>query len=342
MRGILVLIGILFFPVFSFSQTRTANSDGNWSNSGSWQGGNIGGAVDNDDDVVINTNIDVTIQAGESYIIASLDPNKNSSLTIDATGSLTITGDFNVAKEFVINVDGDLIVQGNMSVAKSLTFNVTGSVIIQGDVDLAKDATLDIDGTVTVNGDVDFGKDNVVLGTGTLAVTGTCADQDGDDCGDTQILTAGDTLYSIASGNFNASTTWSYFSEGSTCGCIPASTKHVVIEGTDKVTMNVNGEVLSMEVGTGELEWNGDYDLTFYGSNGLLVNTNGVIDAASNGDARMYFNQSNLTYTLENNGTLSCYNPTLQLNSLHEISNISLYNLDFLLLKLVDELHPLN
>jgi len=211
------------------AQTRTITSSGNWSNSGNWQGGNIGGAVDNNDDVVMNNDIDITIQNGETYTIATLDVSKDGSLTIDVGGILTVTGSVNVDKDFTINVDGDLIIEGDLLVAKSLQLNVTGNLTILGNVDVAKDAQLDVqgamaiggdftsakdaqvnvDGTLDITGDLDLGDGSVITGSGTVT-NGSCS---GAACGDSQILPVELIYFTAASSGDKVNLTWATASE---------------------------------------------------------------------------------------------------------------------------------
>lgn len=158
---------ILFLSLLTYnlhSQTRTITGSGDWSNSSNWQGGNIGGAVDNDDDIVMQNNIDITIKSGESYTVATLDVSMNGSITVDAGGILLVTGNVIVDKDFTINVGGDFTIQGNMVVAKSLTLNVYdgGSFTVEGDIDMAKDASLDLQGDMDVGGSLTSAKDAVI------------------------------------------------------------------------------------------------------------------------------------------------------------------------------------
>lgn len=195
-----VLFSILFFTSFNVLAQATANSDGNWSDTGSWQGNNIG---DGGEDVTMNANIDLIIQAGESYTIGALDVGKTGSVTINAGGLLIINGTLVADKEFTINVAGTLTLNGNMDVAKTLALNVTGTMTVDGNVNMAKDAGVTVDGslgvtgsfssaqnaTVTINGDMDvdgdlnLGAGSTILGTGPVS-TGTCS---GDACGDEQL-----------------------------------------------------------------------------------------------------------------------------------------------------------
>lgn len=194
---LLILITIVALDVLGQA---TANSDGNWSNTGSWQGGNIG---DGGETVSMNANIDLVIQAGESFTISSLNVGKTGSITINSGGTLILNGPFIADKEFTINVAGLFTVNGNITVQKDLVLNVTGTMDVDGSIDMAKDAALTIDGslgvtgsvtsaqntTVTVNGDftiggnLDLGTGSQILGTGPVD-TGGCT---GAACGDEQL-----------------------------------------------------------------------------------------------------------------------------------------------------------
>ena len=166
------VISFLFIASAVNAQTRTINSTGNWSNSGNWISGNIGGAVDNDDDVTMVAGNDITIQNGETYTIASYSVGQGGSLTVDAGGVLIVTGDFDADKDFTINIDGDLTIQGNLNIAKSIQMNITGNLNVEGNVDMAKDAQVDVQGNMTVEGDFTSAKDAQVNVDGTLDVTG--------------------------------------------------------------------------------------------------------------------------------------------------------------------------
>jgi len=166
------------------------SGSGNWSNSSKWISGAIGGAVANDDDVQMQNNIDITIQNGESYTIATLNVSKDGSLTIDLGGALTITGTVNVDKNFTINVAGDLIISGDLDVAKSLQLNVTGNLTVMGDMTAAKDAQIDVQGSVTIEGDFTVAKDAQITVDGTIDVTGTITAGTGSVLNGTGVVTA--------------------------------------------------------------------------------------------------------------------------------------------------------
>lgn len=178
------------------AQTRTITGSGNWSTANRWQGNQIGGASDNDDAVVMNNELNITIQNGQNYTIASFTVGKEGSLTINAGGSLTITGLVTVDKAFTINVNGSITVEGNMNVDKELTLNVgsTGSFTVEQDVVLGKDASLDVQGDMTVDGDFSTDKEAVVNvgGTGSLDVGGELDLGDGSTITGSGDVSAGD------------------------------------------------------------------------------------------------------------------------------------------------------
>ncbi|MGB3468821.1 MAG: T9SS type A sorting domain-containing protein [Cyclobacteriaceae bacterium] len=196
----LVLFYLLLFSTYSAIGQATANSDGDWSSTGSWQGGNIG---DGGENVSMNANTDLTILVGESFTIGALDVGKNGTITIDSGGELIINGTLLADKEFTINVEGSLTVNGSMNVAKTLVLNVTGTMTVNGNVDMAKDAGVTVDGslgvtgsfnsaqnaTVTVNGnmavggDLNLGTGSTILGTGPVSA-GECT---GSACADEQL-----------------------------------------------------------------------------------------------------------------------------------------------------------
>ncbi len=106
-RHILSILIIILVSFTALAQTRTITGSGDWSDITNWNGLLVGGAIDDNDDVVMNDNIDITIKNGESYTIASLDVSKDGSLTIEVGGILIVTGTVNVDKDFTINVLGD-------------------------------------------------------------------------------------------------------------------------------------------------------------------------------------------------------------------------------------------
>jgi cytoskeletal protein CcmA (bactofilin family) len=169
---LLLILATVIYSNESYGQTRTITGSGNWSTSGNWTGGNIGGDVDNNDDVVLNDNMDIVIQNGETYTIATFAVGKDGSLTINAGGALIITGTFLADKDFTINIAGDLTIQGDLDVAKSLVLNVTGNLIVNGNVTAAKDAVFDVQGSMQVDGDLISAKDAVVNVDGALTVAG--------------------------------------------------------------------------------------------------------------------------------------------------------------------------
>ena len=185
-----------FIVLLSFSvlgQTRTITGSGNWSNSSNWAGGNIGGAVDNDDDVVMNNGNDIIVQDGESYTIATLDAGKEGKIIVEEGGTLIITGDVNIEKEFTIEIEGSFNVGGDMDVAKEfdLVVKESGNFNISGDMDLAKEASFDIKGNMGVGGDLSFEKDADIDVDGLIDVDGAVSfEKDSDVSGSGYIVSA--------------------------------------------------------------------------------------------------------------------------------------------------------
>jgi len=163
-RHILSILIIILVSFTALAQTRTITGSGDWSDITNWNGLLVGGAIDDNDDVVMNDNIDITIKNGESYTIASLDVSKDGSLTIEVGGILIVTGTVNVDKDFTINVLGDFTIENDLIVAKDLVMNVgtDGNFNVGGDVTLDKDATLDILGEMSVAGSLTSAKDATI------------------------------------------------------------------------------------------------------------------------------------------------------------------------------------
>lgn len=70
------------------------------------------------------------------------------------------------------------------------------------------------------------------------------------------IPTGPNTLFAIASGNWNNGNTWSVSSGGVACGCIPNNNSEVHIECGYTVNMNVDGQTKDIDIyGGGQLKW---------------------------------------------------------------------------------------
>lgn len=185
---------VVILPIIAYAATRNISSDGNWTDSGIWTGGNIGGAAD---DVTTSATVDVTIESGDNITILIFTPGNSNSMTIDAGGQLTAVG-LTVNNGFTLNVDGDLIINGDLSVNNNLILNVSGSVTINGNVIMNNGAGLDVtstgtieitgdftggnntdvnvDGSLGVAGDVSVGNGSNLTGTGTFSAGGSCDD----------------------------------------------------------------------------------------------------------------------------------------------------------------------
>ena len=116
-----------------------------------------------------------------------------------------------------------------------------------------------------------------------------------------------DVLYCINSGNINAEI-WALKSAGTTCYCTPDAETDITVEGGHKVTVNTNASIgtitLGTGVGTGELEWGGNYKIDIYDAAGVTVAGNGTIDRNGNDDAQLEFDQGTVSYTFNNKGSV--------------------------------------
>jgi len=91
-------------------------------------------------------------------------------------------------------------------------------------------------------------------------------------------------LYSIASGNWSSSGTWSQTSGGTTCYCIPTSVNEVVIENDKTVTMDGNpGVAKSLTVQTGGIATWTSALTTNIGTSGVNIVSTGDITGSSAG-----------------------------------------------------------
>ncbi len=190
---------LILWPLILYAATRTVTATGNWSDTGTWLGGNIPVSTD---DVLMNSSTGVTVQAAEDITAKTLVTGNSNTITVNSTGQLTIDNTgldaLTTNNNTTIVVDGTMIINGNMVDNNSLFFTITGTVIINGDLIMANNATIDVDGTGTliingsltgnnntdvnvdgemeVNGDINVGNNSDLTGTGTLSVTGSCTD----------------------------------------------------------------------------------------------------------------------------------------------------------------------
>ena len=89
MKNLVHAFLVLVFPVIGYSQNISLT--GNWSNTASWDAGNIGDLIT--ENVTMDNSIGtITIQNTESYTIGNYDMGNSNTLTIDAGGALTIGG----------------------------------------------------------------------------------------------------------------------------------------------------------------------------------------------------------------------------------------------------------
>ena len=123
-----------------------------------------------------------------------------------------------------------------------------------------------------------------------------------------------DTVYSIQSGNWSTEGNWSLSSGGCSCVCTPKGTDStsVIIEGNDVISLTAADEVHKLIIGTstgagsgaGTLQWNGGFDLDFYGDDGCIdIRSNGSLNRNGNAGWSLDFdNTSGANYTWNNDG----------------------------------------
>ncbi|OFY84446.1 MAG: hypothetical protein A3F72_13640 [Bacteroidetes bacterium RIFCSPLOWO2_12_FULL_35_15] len=91
-------------------------------------------------------------------------------------------------------------------------------------------------------------------------------------------------LYSIATGNWSTSGTWSYTSGGVSCACFPTSSDSVTIENNFTVTMDGNsGSAKSLTINTGGVATWASALTTNIGSGGIKIEATGDITGTANG-----------------------------------------------------------
>jgi hypothetical protein len=112
-------------------------------------------------------------------------------------------------------------------------------------------------------------------------------------------------LYSIASANWNAGTTWSTIGfAGATCNCTPDGDSRVIIGNNRTVNLNVDGTVAGVEIqNTGRLQWtNNTIDLTMARGGTINVQSGGTLTRNNRTGSSVTFNA--YAYTATVNGTL--------------------------------------
>ncbi len=199
MRIYLTVFFLLIWPIFLYAATRNVSTSGNWSDTGTWTGGNIPGATD---DVTMSNGQNLTVESTDNVTVLTITPGNTNTITIDAGGQLTVNNPGNSAfivnNGFTLNVDGTLIVNGDFVVNNNMELNVTGTMIINGDLIMnngplllinttgsltvdgdfigGNNTVVDTDGTIDVTGDVDVGNGSSLSGSGTFSTGGSCAD----------------------------------------------------------------------------------------------------------------------------------------------------------------------
>lgn len=117
--------------------------------------------------------------------------------------------------------------------------------------------------------------------------------------------------YSIASGNFNAASTWSDASGGAAVAVAPANngTVSFIIEGGYTVNMNADFSIDSLTLGAsgnGYLEWTaGNVQLDVNGGGVITIASGSYLDENGQTNADIVFNDGSFTYSIVNSDNLN-------------------------------------
>ncbi|KPL25972.1 MAG: hypothetical protein AMS23_03860, partial [Bacteroides sp. SM1_62] len=116
-----------------------------------------------------------------------------------------------------------------------------------------------------------------------------------------------DTLYSVATGNWNAGTTWHTAPTGGPCGCIPDSTDVVIIQNGHTVSLTTNTYVTNLIIQNGgTLQWTvNDIDLGIVGNGIIDVQAGGSLTRNGQSGANIVVNEAWLSATLNADGPVS-------------------------------------
>jgi hypothetical protein len=178
-----LVLGIMMLcPIIVSAQTiRTNTTSGSlWFDGGS---GWSAGVPTSSSSVTFNNNAKATIQNGEAATIASFTGGNNNVLTINAGGTLTVSGIFVTHDNTTVNVIGNLVINGDFDMHDNLTWNVTGTVLIKGNVDGHDNAHLVVNGSIRIDGNITVHDGATISGTGAVSVGGHCAQGSSTFCG---------------------------------------------------------------------------------------------------------------------------------------------------------------
>jgi len=230
----LAIIGVLGFLANEANAQITMDTNGDWNLGTNWVG-NTAAGVGDDAFIDGGGGTDATVVSSDDITVNTLVLGNNSTITIDATGKLTIdnlgSDAFVTNNGAEITVDGDLTINGNLVANNNLILNVTGTLIIDGDVVLKNGAELtfdpgsstsisgnltagtgtilNIDAPVTVGGDLDIQSGTITGTAGNLTVEGDCI---GAECG-SAVLPIELYSFNVMAKNSGVEVLWSTASE---------------------------------------------------------------------------------------------------------------------------------
>ena len=115
--------------------------------------------------------------------------------------------------------------------------------------------------------------------------------------GPANITAAGTTplnqLYSIVSGNWNTTGTWSSTSGGTSCGCVPTATDLVFVQNGNTVSINGNVESAGLTIlSGGRVQWTATGTLSIRNSGSITVETGGFLDENGQTGANVFLDNT--------------------------------------------------
>jgi hypothetical protein len=176
MRALVLLL--FWLPTLAMGQTRNITADGNWADPSIWLGNNVATTIA--EDVLMNNNVSVTVNNGQSFNVGQITANNNNIITVNAGGSLILGDAANLkllsgGNGTSITVAGTLIVYGDLDVNNNLTINETGSGVVRiiGNVNMNNNGSLVVNGDFRVDGNFTGGNNTAVNVNGLVSVGGT-------------------------------------------------------------------------------------------------------------------------------------------------------------------------
>jgi len=272
---------MLFVHLYTFGANSTTYNSydeqkGTWDSNTTWDGENapssyvngdvfnIKGTVIINSDITTSNKIAIYVEAGDTLIV-------NANLTLNANDNSFI--------DVAVADNGVLIVLGSLSTGNNLDVATSGKVVVLGSISTGSGAAIDNTGDMYVIGDMTSG----------ISVTGNTiggleefitnepdlvALIESDYSGSTSKIFP--ELYAIADGNWSSTTIWS--EDGTTsCGCIPTTTSHAIIDGF-AVTLDTDAQISKLTLSNETNNTNSTLTLntatTFTVSNSVILTNN--------------------------------------------------------------------